>query len=150
MTDIIFDLDGTLADCEHRRGFIASKPKNWKAFFEGMSLDPRIEPVVDVLLRFLRNMYDHNRIILCSGRPDNYRKATIEWLQKEYIPYNALYMRAEKDSRPDDIVKEELLAKMREDGYNPTIAFDDRKKVCEMWVRNGLFVFDVAQGKGDF
>ena len=39
-----------------------------------------------------------------------------------------------------------MLRKMRDNGYNPTIAFDDRKSVVEMWRLNDLFVFQVAEG----
>lgn len=28
--------------------------------------------------------------------------------------------------------------------------FEDRHSVCQMWAERGLFVFDVAQGKGHF
>lgn len=31
---IVFDLDGTLADCEHRIHHITKEPKDWRAFFE--------------------------------------------------------------------------------------------------------------------
>jgi len=39
-----------------------------------------------------------------------------------------------------------MLIKMRRDGYDPTIVFEDRKSVVDMWRAKGLFVFQVAEG----
>lgn len=148
MTDFVFDLDGTLADCDHRRHYIASKPKNWKAFFAGIKHDP-VHPGVEKVFKALTA--SGATVLLCSGRPESTRKDTEQWLVDNCLwDYQELYMRPNNDSRPDDTVKEELLAKMRADGFKPTFVFDDRKKVCDMWIRNGLFLFDVSQGKGDF
>jgi hypothetical protein len=57
-------------------------------------------------------------------------------------------MRSDNDYRADFIVKEELLAQLRADGYNPVMAFDDRQQVVDMWRENGLICAQVA--KGDF
>ena len=46
----------------------------------------------------------------------------------------------------DDELKEGYLTKMRKDGYNPTIAFDDRQRVVDMFRSKGLTVFQVAEG----
>ena len=55
-------------------------------------------------------------------------------------------MRSTKDNRPDDIVKKELLDKMREEGYNPILVFDDRDSVVKMWRENGIPTFQVNYG----
>ena len=60
--------------------------------------------------------------------------------------YFNVYFRNDNDYRPDTVVKEAMLRKMKINGYFPTIAFDDRKSVVEMWRLNGLFVFQVAEG----
>ena len=39
-----------------------------------------------------------------------------------------------------------MLLKMRQDGFDPTIVFDDRKSVVEMWRSRELFVFQVDDG----
>ena len=88
-------------------------------------------------------------LIFVSGRSDDYRKQTEEWLEKYDISYNALYMRKYKDHRDDVIVKGELADEIEKE-YNILGVFDDRKKVIDMWINRGIFVFDVGQGKGDF
>lgn len=144
--DVIFDLDGTLADLTHRRHFVTSKPKNWKAFFAGVERDLCIEPFAMVA----RGYQMGNRVIICSGRPDDLREVTQKWLRKHVwdngLPEAPLYMRKAGDFRADDIVKEELLDQIIADGYRPEVAFDDRSRVVKMWRRRGLLCAQVAEG----
>ena len=141
--DIIFDMDGTLADVTHRRHFVEMKPKNWDSFYAGMIGDTPIQPVV-IMAQLLKSA--GHRIIIATGRPRRYNNITLQFLRDNDILYDAAYLRADKDYRPDTIVKENMLRKMKINGYDPTIAFDDRKSVVEMWRANGLFVFQVDEG----
>lgn len=141
---VIFDIDGTLADCTHRRQYVASKPKNWKAFEAGQSADPVLNRTRDALIDFHNAGY---KIVLCSGRNDHTRWQTEQWMRVNGIPYNALYMRKSGDTRQDYIVKEELLDQLIADGYSDILmVFDDRQQVVDMWRRRGLIVFQVAEG----
>ena len=144
--DVIFDVDGTLADCEHRWHYVRNKPKNWPAFFAAAQYDTPIEPVAEVF----RCMFSRGHTLLvCSGRPDNLREATNKWLCTQYLFAGKLYMRKNGDSRPDEIVKSELLDAMLADGYNPQLVVDDRLKVCNMWKARGLLLLAV-NGGNDF
>lgn len=159
-TAIVFDIDGTLADNSHRQHFLLQNPKDWKSFYRGMGSDKPIDSVRLVcasLMIFEAMATDLMvdppfRVIFCSGRPDNYRGQTIAWLKK-HIYDNAkwpmeivLYMRKAGDHRPDDVVKEELLGQMRDDGFEPGIVFDDRQRVVDMWRRNGITCCQCAEG----
>jgi hypothetical protein len=62
------------------------------------------------------------------------------------VNYDSMYLRDDGDMRPDDIVKEELLAKIRADGYKPTIAFDDRNQVVNKWRELGINCYQVRAG----
>jgi HAD superfamily, subfamily IIIB (Acid phosphatase) len=141
--DIIFDIDGTLANITHRRHHVETKPKNWPDFKKAAHLDTPVEAVA-ILARSLKTLA--HRIILCSGRGEDERTTTVAWLAKHQINYHALYMRATGDYRDDDIIKSEMLARMRADGYRPDIAFDDRDRVVKMWRTNGIICAQVAEG----
>lgn len=141
--DIIFDIDGTLADLTHRRHFVASKPKNWDAFQALAHKDVPFEPVA-VLARSLATLA--HRIVLCSGRGEQERPVTEAWLAQHQITHERLYMRAEGDYRADDLIKEELLDHILSDGFSPQIVFDDRARVVAMWRRRGLICAQVAEG----
>ena len=55
-------------------------------------------------------------------------------------------MRDDDDRRADDIVKRELLARMRDGRFNPELAIDDRRRVVDMWRSEGLVCAQVAEG----
>lgn len=146
MNAYLIDIDGTVADLSHRRHHIENKPKNWPAFFEQCELDSPIEhmrPIIHVLWMV-------GQVIFVSGRPERTRDATQRWLLKHKFNISIepakLYMRADGDYRDDSIVKLELLQKIREDGYHPMMAFDDRSRVVKMWRENGVPCAQVAPG----
>lgn len=143
---IIFDIDGTLADVEHRIHWVRSKPHNWPAFNRGMVNDT---PNMDIIW-MLRTFHSVGcTILIASGRGEEDRGATIKWLAEVaeiHDLYSKLYMRASKDYRSDDIVKSEILDQMRVDGFNPTIAVDDRDQVVAEWRRRGLRCLQVQDG----
>jgi len=140
------DLDGTLCNVSHRRQYVATKPRNWDAWNAGLVND---KPNLAVL-GIITSLTYYYPLIFVSGRSDDYRKQTEEWLEKYDISYNALYMRKYKDHRDDVIVKGEIADEIEKE-YNILGVFDDRQKVIKnTWLSRGIFVFDVGQGKGDF
>ena len=146
---ICFDIDGTLANIEHRLDYVRSKPKNWKAFDAGIPNDKVNEPVAEV---FDAMVMGGHTVILASGRNERSRIATQDWLRKNgFSMYQKLYMRKADDFRGDDIVKQEILDQIVTDyGKKPDMVFDDRPRVVRMWRDNDIFVFNVYQGEEDF
>lgn len=131
---VIFDIDGTLADASHRLHYVTAGNRDWDAFFAAMGKDT-IVPAIRDLLWLLE---DRSHIVLCTGRPDNYREVTKRWLSDNTVPYRELYMRAAGDHRADYVVKAEMLRAMRVDGYKPWLAVDDRPSIVKMWRENGI------------
>jgi hypothetical protein len=170
---IIFDLDGTLADCEHRRHFVDERKNiiggydqaqlrpgwkpDWQAFYEACDLDTEILPIV-FLLKQLRNSQTDYQI--WSGRCESVRKKTEAWLWDRNIDgFSELKMRPIRDNTPDDHLKERWLdeylnmpglGKYRGQNNKVDFVFDDRSKVVRMWRRRGIFVFDVNQTGKEF
>jgi predicted kinase len=132
---VIFDIDGTLADATHRLHWVTGGKRDWPAFFAAMNRDTVVKPIRALLWSLQRD----NKIVLCSGRPEDYRETIEIWLSQNHIINTAaLYMRAAGDYRSDHIVKAELLTKMREDGYEPWLAVDDRSSIVAMWREHGI------------
>lgn len=156
LSAIICDLDGTLANCEHRRDFVnpTVKPegfkKDWKSFFEGIKDDTVNQWCADIL----NNFQDSHAIVYCSGRADNYRRETVEWLKRHDLyqfrgPHNAdfyLYMRNRQDSRQDYIVKEIILDFEILTRFKPYFMIDDRQQVVSMWRKRGFVCLQCANG----
>lgn len=149
MSIIICDLDGTLCDTTHRQHFMQQRPKQWDAFYAGIAYDPIHDWCIELLRALQRNGH---RVILMSGRPDQYREVSETWLFRNCVNYVHLYMRRKGDHRPDTIVKGELFMQMCTDHGITTndvlICIDDRQCVVDMWRSMGLTCLQCA--KGDF
>ena len=140
----IFDIDGTLADCKHRLHHIQKSPKDWDSFFDACKDDDIIAHVLFVAHALAATGYP---IVCVSGRSDRVRLDTDWWLRvKAGLFPSALYMRREGDHRDDDIIKVELLAELRADGWEPIMAFDDRNRVVNAWRSAGIPCAQVAPG----
>jgi hypothetical protein len=104
---IIVDLDGTLADNQHRQHFLEGEHKDWDGFTAACDDDTLVESVAEVV----RAMSNRGYVIdIFSGRSESAREQTIGWLMRNRVPYNALCMRAPADYRPDAEIKLEMLA----------------------------------------
>lgn len=130
---IIVDLDGTLANVEHRIHHVrGAGKKNWKKFFEEMSKDEHME-----WCRFLTNNLP-TTVILLTGRPADYENVTREWLKAKEVKYDILLMRSSGDFRPDTVVKKEIYEARVKDFFDILFVVEDREAVVKMWRDLGL------------
>jgi len=146
---VVCDLDGTLANVEHRRKYVqVEKPEkpNWKKFFDTMGEDK----VNKWCSELLKNMNDNYFIVYATGRPGDYMDITKKWLDKYNLrfPFHSLFSRLEGDYRKDSIVKEIILEFEIKTRYNILFVVDDRKQVVEKWRQHGYVVLQCD--KGDF
>ena len=139
----ICDIDGTVADTEHRAHYITDGHRDWKSWHANAHKDKPIESIINILHMAVDNGIT---IVMCTGRDENCRPETIEWLNENNVPYKDLYMRKFNDRRDDDIVKFELLEQIYEDGYEPILVLEDRNRVVRMWRSAGLRCLQVADG----
>lgn len=141
--DIIVDIDGTIADATHRLHYISTKPKKWKQFFDESKDDPVYEDV-HWLIKLITST--GSRILFVTARPESEREKTLEWLHNKaglQGCYAKLYMRYPGDYRDDFLVKKDILQDIRNDGYDPFLALDDRDGVVNMWREQGISCFQV-------
>ncbi len=134
---VIFDIDGTLAEMCDRSPFDTERV-----------IDDKLIELVKEQTKFHASR--GRAIILCSGRMETAREATVQWLKKHDISYNILLMRKENDFRKDSIIKEEIYNTRIKNKYNVLCVYDDRLQVVDMWFKLGLFVFNVNQGNIQF
>lgn len=144
----IFDLDGTLADCAHRRplveGVARKEPDSWKQFYKACVFDTPITPVIDIL----RILYRYNWCEIWSGREASVERQTLNWLYNNHVPYNKLLMRPVGDTRSDVDLKAEWLATLRKESPQREVhmVFDDRNKMVAFWRSQGIVCAQVAEG----
>ena len=135
----VFDIDGVLADVEHRLHHIRGWRRNWAGFFAAAGDDPLL---VEGHRRAVEAA-DKHAIVYLSGRPEHLRTVTQTWLERHALPAGALVLRGARDRRPARVVKPELLARVAEQG---SIAFvvDDDAAVCEALRAHGYSVVQAA------
>jgi len=133
---IIFDLDGTLADCTHRVPMLP----NWDAFYEACDKD---EPI-DTIAHLYRELEYHD-LHIWSGRRESERYKTYQWFKKHElrIPGDQFLMRPDNDHRPDTVLKGEWLDNA---DFVPDLVFEDRSSVVRMYRDRGIQVCQVAPG----
>ena len=155
MTDYICDVDGTLMNVEKRVEYAKKHKKDtdrvmdWDIFLNPMVMlefDTPNKDVVGVIKSLYHSDWENYNLIITSARNERHRDVTMKQLELAGLEYDAMYLRDDGDMRPDDIVKEELLGKIRTDGYNPTIAFDDRNQVVNKWRELGINCYQVRSG----
>lgn len=137
----VFDIDGTLSSCQWRRHLVEEAQPRWKEFFELMGADAPVSSVVAALEHRLRSGHE---IILVSARPESFRYQTEFWLSEHAIGYHRLLMRATRDQRRDDLVKQDILLNKIADLSAIAEVYDDSTAVIAMWRSHGLTVHEVT------
>ena len=141
---IIFDVDGTIADVEHRRHFVVQRPADWKSFKEETINDTPVEWVCDLAKRHIARGDD---VAFFSARNESQRDVTEKQIS-EWIGdgHKGLFLRPDGDFRPDEEFKSDLADKFEEFGGKIDIVFDDRNKVVDMCRARGTTCIQVAEG----
>jgi phosphoglycolate phosphatase-like HAD superfamily hydrolase len=152
----IFDLDGTLANAEHRIHHINGTKKDWRAFFAAANEDA---PITAAITTFKALVRAGAECWVWTGRSDEVRADTIIWL-REHVSFDArsglrgmfsaperFLMRKAGDHRPDHELKAEWLSQVEPPEYaRLTAVFEDRARVVQMWRNAGIPCFQVAPG----
>lgn len=129
---VVSDMDGTLT----------LGPKNRSPYDWSKVGNDDINLGVSHLLDGVE-LINYCKVFIFSGRDSVCRPETEEWLKKNCIDYDELYMRKENDNRSDEIIKAELIEEYIRDKYNVLIWFDDRAKVSTML--RDVYGINVAQ-----
>lgn len=142
MSTVIFDLDGTLCDISHRLHHVQGENKNWDAFYKDCVNDVPKDNVIEMLCC----LEEYHDIIISSGRSEDVRKETEEWLDKNNVKYNQLLMRPTKCYTPDNALKKMWLDTGKL-GPKEEILFvvEDRDRMVQMWRGAGLTCLQVDQ-----
>jgi hypothetical protein len=127
---IVVDMDSTLCANLTRRPFYEG---DWK---EKLIYDtPLAGPISIVRAQKMTGTCD---VIILTGRREDGREATEEWLKTYNVPYDRLFMRGANDYTKGDAFKEKILETFILPKYNVLFAMDDDNKCVQMYRRNGL------------
>jgi len=156
---IICDLDGTIANIEHRLHYIKGPNKDWASFTKACVNDEPYKDVIEILDSLALGMGNgcnvcgavEREFYFFSGRSEVVRKETEEWL-KEHVPITEdrdweLYMRKEGDYRPDTTIKYEMMYELKITPDDVLCILDDRQSVVDMWRKEGFRCLQVDAWK---
>jgi phosphoglycolate phosphatase-like HAD superfamily hydrolase len=142
--DVIFDIDGTLMNIEHRRHLVGGPNPMWDKF---RALTCADTPYKDICAIFTALEDAAHTIFITTGREESERDITEMQLHAAGLHgYVRMYMRPAGDNTRDPELKQGFLSLMRKQGYDPKIVFDDRQSVVDMWRENGLTCLQVRPG----
>lgn len=144
----IWDLDGTLANCDWRKDFAARAHASqqatdrdfyWDEFHRRCKDDSLYEAEAHLLRAW--SQAGHSLIYL-TGRSDRYRAETRHWLQRHALPEGHLLMRPHGSNAPSTEYKMRQLAVIREHIMQPddALAFvvEDDDRIVAQWRALGI------------
>lgn len=150
---VIFDIDGTIADNNHRLHYLTGPDKNWNLYNSEMHKDKAITAV----LSKLKTLAKTKPIILLTGRPESKRNTTVKWLRDQGVGflfanrladltkgYIYLIMRPDDNRDENHHYKSKEVEKIKRAGLKPVIAYDDDIKCRRMFRDFGIRVIDPA------
>lgn len=140
---VVFDLDGTLADCAHRNHLVHGVEKpDWDMYYNQCGLDGPIWPVIELATNLIKR---GNIVEIWTGRSEIARTDTEYWLNAAglvALTGRRLKMRPVGDHRQDVDLKAEWLA----EGWIPDIVIEDRKRMIDFWRSKGIVALQCAEG----
>ena len=140
---LVFDLDNTLSDAEHRSHL--AREQKWDEFH---SLCDQDKPRSHVVALLKDMAAQGNEIVVLTGRTSDHAGKTIAWLTRQGIDVDAIYMRPVGDYRHDSEFKVLSMAQIvaafqRPETALDIIVFEDRDNVVKSLRAAGYTVFQV-------
>lgn len=141
---ILVDLDGTVADIEHRVSHVTQNPPDWKSFYQEIDRDTLHLWCFELIQAMQARGY---KILFVTGREEYTRALSQEWLDRHHLNGISLMMRREGDTREDAMVKKDIYLQDIDPLYEVLFVVDDRRSVVEMWREVGLVCLQCAPGE---
>lgn len=137
---IIWDLDGVLANSDHRLHYIVEDRANpdWESYHKYTMDDIPIKAGCMIFRAFASLRYNQ---FICTARPEENRVLTGMWLRKYSLYPKRLLMRADDDKREGHLVKLDMLRALWSMGYEIAMAFDDHPEIINMYRMSGVPCF---------
>ena len=123
----VFDVDGVLADVEHRRHHLSGGRRDWAAFFAAASDDALLAQGAALVHR---EQAAGRLVVYLSGRPERLRAATLTWLRDNGLPPADLVLRPDADHSPAVTFKLDRLREMAS-AFTIALLVDDDTQVVD-------------------
>lgn len=138
---ILFDLDNTISDMDHRLHLIDRLEPDWDAFEAACYLDA---PIHSTILT-MRSLHHHHQVWIWTGRSDNVKDRTVQWLVNAGVPYDQLIMRRYGDQRPTVSIKRDWLNDNPVPRERVLCAYDDDPQIIKMLNSEQVLAYQVKR-----
>tara|TARA_B100001057_G_C22832155_1_gene943793 strand:- start:660 stop:1082 length:423 start_codon:yes stop_codon:yes gene_type:complete len=130
---VLCDIDGTVANNDHRQHFLEGK-KDWDGFFSELINDV---PISQIINEVNKHYMTGKKIIFLTGRPERYRYSTTLWLKENFEFEFELLMRKNNDYRNKLAIKNEIFENnfLTNEIY---CIYDNDKDLIRMWENKGI------------
>lgn len=142
---VIVDVDGTLAmnNSDAEKYLPQSGKKDFKSFFKAIRDAKPNKNVVELVNKMSEE--DNLNIIVLTGRSDYYADELLHFLDNSGVKASRVIAKNEKDFRPDNEFKKEVLNNLRENGEIVVHAVDDRPRSIAVLRNNDILVSTVDE-----
>ena len=146
---LIWDLDGTVIDSNHRKATKADGSLDLEHWFENNTPEKIAKDSLLPLVNSMRQLYAQGYYtLICTAR--SFQDADWEFLEKHNIPFHACLHREIGDMRGDDIMKLDYLQQFFGTAGFPLkgsdiIMIDDNKKVLQTLDKAGILCLDATK-----
>lgn len=141
----VFDIDGTIANNEHRSHLLPSGDlhltSSWKDYNKACSGDSPIIPMINMM----NTLAELSPVYIMTSRSDEVEWRTLQWLQDNEVEYDSIYMRSRHDNRKDYKIKEEWLNKISGGDKSNVVIFEDNPQVIKHLRSCGYTVMAVCE-----
>jgi len=142
---VLLDLDGVIADAEHRQRFLHQEEPDWEGFYAGVASDG----VLDAGRALAASIAQDLPVLVLTGRIDEVAAVTQRWLEDNGIRWDMLICRPaheDDDFRHAVDYKRDEISQLRTYGYEPRLAVDDNRKIVAMYEETGIPSLYVPSG----
>jgi len=133
----VFDVDGVLANADHRQHLLqptGTGKKDWKTFFSRAGDDALIDEVARLTMLLNPDLYR----VLLTARPMSIRDLTVDWLARHGVSWDLLIMRPDREFSPSPVAKRHAVRELRAHGFELLLAFDDDRRNVDMFHDEGI------------
>jgi hypothetical protein len=136
---VVVDLDGTLANVDHRTNLVKRAKPKFDTFFKLCHKDKVNEWCKQLILSLVARGF---KVCIVSARPLSTEKMTAQWLVDNGLDNEGItlrLLRGDRDYTPDVELKRKWLRSLTTVSKKDILfVVDDRQRVVDMWREEGL------------
>lgn len=141
--NVIFDLDGTVIDSDHRRATLPDGSLDLAHWIENNHPEMIARDSLLPLAQSMKNCRKAGyHIVVCTARA--IQSADIAFLADHGLEYDAILHRVLGDNQSDATLKADLLSRYFKGDFSRTVMFDDNLSVIAKMLEIGIKCYDAT------